>query len=103
MDTWHLSRLIARGRCFAMFLGQLGLRALFPLSKTIGFGLVARPNTIGYNYQTRPKTILKITTNIGSCCPTGPHSVGSRSTRPKTLQKEVGFGYPARPTVLGSD
>ena len=88
MDTWGLSKPIARGHCFAVFLGQqLGLRALFSLSKTIGSELVARPNTIGYDCQTRPKTFLKRTTSIRSCCPPGPHSVGSRSTRPKTLQK----------------
>jgi hypothetical protein len=75
-----------------VFLGQqLGLRALFFLPKTTGSGLVAVPNAVGSGCQARPKTFLKGTT-----------SVGSRSTRLRTLQKKVKSGYPARPTVFGS-
>jgi len=53
--------------------------------------------------QAKPKIFLKGTTSVGSCYPTEPNNVECHSTKPQTLQKDVGSSCPARPTVLGFD
>jgi hypothetical protein len=67
------------------------------LPKIVGSGLAAGSNAIGSGCQARPKTLQKRANNVGSCCPAGPNSVGSRLARPKILQTGTGSGCAAIP------
>jgi hypothetical protein len=60
--------------------------------------LAAGPNTVGFGCQGRPKKLPKGTTNVGSCCPAEPNSVGPDST----LQKGAGSSWASGPSILGS-
>jgi hypothetical protein len=81
----------------------IGFEGIVSSAKNYLIWIVSGPNVVGSDLTTRPKTLLKETTGVGSCCLTEPNSVRSHSTRLKTLQKGVRSGCPARLTVLGSN